>query len=92
MSPFRMVRKVYMTLLETLIAVSLLSVMLVFVFGIFRELSEVNRLTDLEQKKSFQMRYLESRLNFIFERIVNENEPKKGLFSFTRSPLIGLIV
>lgn len=86
MSPFRIIRKAYMTLLETLIAVSLLSVLLVFVFGFFRELSELTRLTDTEKKKSFQMRYLESRLGFIFERIVNENETSKRHFYFYTQP------
>lgn len=79
---FRQVRKVYMTLLETLIAVSLLGVMLVFVFGFFRELSVVNRMSEIEQQKSFQMRYVESRLNFIFERIVNENENDNKMRDF----------
>jgi len=63
-----------MTLLETLIAISLLSIILVFVFSFFRELSQLSRLTEQAQKESFQMRYLESRLGFIFERVVNENK------------------
>lgn len=86
MTSFRIIRKACMTLLETLIAVSLLSMLLVFVFGFFRELSELTRLTDREQKKSFQMRYLESRLSFIFERIVNENETTTRYFYFYTQP------
>lgn len=74
MKVFFRTRKSYMTLLETLIAISLLSILLVFVFGFFRELSELTRLSEKSQKESFQMRYLESRLGFIFERLVNENE------------------
>lgn len=72
-----------MTLLETLIAMSLLSMLLVFVFGVFRELSEITRLTEKSQKQSFQMRYLESRLGFIFERVVNENESWRKFFFYT---------
>lgn len=73
-----------MTLLETLIAVSLLSMLLVFVFGFFRELSEITRMTEESQKQSFQMRYLETRLGFIFERVVNENESSRKFFFYTQ--------
>lgn len=79
-------RKSFMTLLETLIAISLLSMLLVFVFGFFRELSEISRLTEQSQKQSFQMRYLESRLGFIFERVVNENESSRNFFFYMQPP------
>jgi hypothetical protein len=87
MKTFRCQRKAYMTLLETLIAVSILSVLLVFVFGFFRELSGISRMTEESQKQSFHMRYLESRLGFIFERIVNENEDKARTFYFYTQPI-----
>lgn len=86
MTRFYKQRRSFMTLLETLIAISLLSVVLVFVFGIFRELAEVSRLTDSTQKESFQMRYVESRLGFIFERIVNENSGTTRTFFFYTQP------
>ena len=86
MKILRCQRKSYMTLLETLIAVSILSVMLVFVFGFFRELSELSRVTEKSQKESFQMRYLESRLGFIFERIVNENDGARKFYFYTQPP------
>lgn len=79
-------RKSFMTLLETLIAISLLSILLVFVFGFFRELAEITRLTEHSQKQSFQMRYLESRLGFIFERVVNENESSRNFFFYMQPP------
>jgi len=82
MKKFFALRKSYMTLLETLIAVSLLSMLLVFVFGFFRELSEMSRMTEQAQKQSFQMRYLESRLGFIFQRVVNENEKWRKFFFY----------
>ena len=75
-----------MTLLETLIAMSLLSMLLVFVFGIFRELSEVNRLVEKSQKESFHMRYLETRLGFIFERLVNEKASARTFYFYTEPP------
>lgn len=84
MKIFRCQRKAYMTLLETLVAISLLSMLLMFVFGFFRELSELTRLTEKGQKDSFHMRYLESRLGFIFERIVNENTKARKFFFYTQ--------
>lgn|GEM_PF-1421797 len=86
MNRFSSQRKSYMTLLETLIAMSLLSMLLVFVFGFFRELSELTRVTEQAQKKSFQMRYLESRLGFIFERLVNEKATARKFFFYTEPP------
>lgn len=86
MKAFYNYRKAYMTLLETLIAISLLSMLLVFVFGFFRELSELSRMTEKTQKESFQMRYLESRLGFIFERVVNENATARKFFFYTQPP------
>lgn len=85
-TPFLFVRKSYMTLLETLVAMSLLSIVLVFVFGFFRELSHLTQAMDGAQKESFQMRYVESRLNYLFERLVNENETTKRLFLFYTEP------
>lgn len=79
-------RKTYMTLLETLIAFSLLSIVLVFVFGFFRELAEITRLTDQTQKESFTKRYLESRLSYIFERIVNEKESGRIFYFYAQPP------
>ena len=87
MTSFRIIRKTYMTLLETLIAVSLLSMLLVFAFGFFRELSLLTQLTEQEQKKSFQNRYLESRLDYLFERVVNENATSRHFFFYTQPPI-----
>jgi type II secretory pathway component PulJ len=77
-------KKSFMTLLETLIAVSLLSMLLVFVFGYFRQLAELSRMADQTQKESFQMRYLESRLAFVFERIVNESTSARKFYFYTQ--------
>lgn len=79
-------RKSFMTLLETLIAVSLLSVLLVIVFGFFRELSVMTQMSEQVQKESFQLRYLETRLGFVFERIANENLNVKNKFFFYSQP------
>lgn len=86
MTPFYKMRKSYMTLLETMIAMTILSVVLVFAFGFFRELTVLTRMTDEVQKESFKMRYLESRLSYIFERIVNEKSSSKRDFFFYTQP------
>lgn len=86
----KVARKSYMTLLETLIAFSILAVLLVFVFGFFRELSMITTMTEKGQKESFQMRYLESRLGFIFERIPSDKEGVKDRkFYFYMEPANG---
>lgn len=79
-------RRSYMTLLETLIAFSLLSLLLTVAFGIFRELSFTHQMTKEKQKESFQMRYVESRLGFIFERLVNENDTTRTFFFYSQPP------
>ena len=79
-------RKSHMTLLETLIAMTLLALLLTFVFGFFRELSAIAQLSEQAQKQSFQMRYLESRLGFVFERIVNENAKDRTFYFYTQPP------
>lgn len=86
MKGFKYLRRACMTLLETLIAMMLLSALLFIVFGFFRELTELTRMTENAQRESFQMRYVESRLAFIFERIVNENESTTRSFFFYTDP------
>lgn len=84
MTGFRVRRKSFMTLLETLIAISLLALLLTIVFSFFRELSVLSQVTEQKQKESFQMRYVETRLAFIFERLVNENETTRKFYFFTQ--------
>lgn len=79
-------RRSFMTLLETLIAVSLLSVLLVIVFGFFRELSVLTQMSEKVQKESFQLRYVETRLAFIFERIVNEKANDRTFYFYNQPP------
>jgi type II secretory pathway component PulJ len=84
MKGFRAQRKSFMTLLETLIAISLLALLLTIVFSFFRELSVLSQVTEQKQKESFRMRYVETRLAFIFERLVNENETTRKFYFFTQ--------
>lgn len=78
-------KKRYMTLIETLVALALLSVLLVFVFGLFRQFSVINQALDQSERKSFQMRYIEIRLGYIFDRIVNENANDRIFYFYTES-------
>lgn len=75
--------KRYMTLFEVLIAMSLLSLLLVVIFGFFRELSTLNTLTKQTTKEAFQKRYAESRLFYTFSNVVNENQSGRSFHFFT---------
>lgn len=72
-----------MTLLETLVAIALLSVIITVVFGLFKQVSLLGRATDAIQKESFEKRHLQTRLQFIFERIVNENETGRPFYFYS---------
>lgn len=75
-------QKRFVTLLETLIAMSLLSMLLVVIFGFFREMTLISNMTEKKQKEAFRLRYVESRLAFLFERIVNENATDRKFFFY----------
>jgi hypothetical protein len=80
---YKQVRKRYMTLLEVMIAMALLSGLLVIVFGFFGELSILNRYTKDSLQASFQKRYVEARLSDVFSHLVNENHTGKKFYFFT---------
>lgn len=82
MKIFWKIQKRYVTLLETLIALSLLTVLLLIIFTFFKEMSTITNLTEVKQKESFKLRYVESRLAFFFERIVNENQSGRDFYFF----------
>jgi len=69
-------RRSYLTLIETLIALSLISILLMIVFGFFRDISIINSETEKIQKENFQLRYMDSRLNKILQHI-NETGDKQ---------------
>lgn len=72
----------HMTIFEVLIAMTLLSLLLVVLFGFVRELSSLNELTKKTTKQAFQQRYAESRLFYAFTNIVNENESGRTFHFF----------
>lgn len=78
----RTIRKSFMTLLETMIAFTLLSVLLVFIFGAFNEMTKINQMTEQAEAESFQLRYTGMRLSYIFERIVNEKHSARKFFFY----------
>lgn len=79
-------KKRYVTLLETLIAMSLLSLLLVVIFGFFREISAISNMTESKQDEAFEMRYVESRMAFLFERLVNENAKDRKFYFYCEPP------
>ncbi|MCE2982464.1 MAG: prepilin-type N-terminal cleavage/methylation domain-containing protein [Parachlamydia sp.] len=88
----RIKQKRAFTLLETLIALSILSVLLTMVFAFFREITQMSAITEQLQNESFRMRYTEMRLAYLFERIVNENEKTtREFFFFSDKPGKGVL-
>lgn len=83
-------QKRHVTLLETLIAMTLLSMLLLVIFGFFRELTVISQMTLSKQKEAFQMRLVESRLAFLFERIVydstKERQHLRKFYFFSEPP------
>ncbi len=71
------------TLMETLVALTLLSVVLTTVFGFFRELSWWNTQNEIEEKNDLQMRYLESKLQWIFSNTVHESDSRRKFYFYT---------
>lgn len=62
-----------MTLLETMIAMSLLAGLLIIIFGLFRDLSYIQDLDRKDYEQSFYDGYTELRLNQLFSNLMNEN-------------------
>lgn len=82
MKKFFKKQKRYVTLLETLIALSLLTVLLVIIFSFFKEMTTISNMTEVKQKEAFKLRYLESRLAFFFERVVNEKSSDRKFYFY----------
>jgi type II secretory pathway pseudopilin PulG len=79
-------RKNFMTLIETMTALALLSIVMTLLFGFFKQLSDLQLLTEAKQSESFETRYVESRLSYIFQRLVNENKSKKEFYFYLDDP------
>lgn len=62
-------KKNYFTLIETLIALFLTSMIITLIFSFFKEISLFNQQTEKKQQESFHYRYVDSRLNEIFQRL-----------------------
>lgn len=75
--------KRYITILESMIALFLLSILLVIVFGFFHELSVLNQESKKVIKERFKKQYVESRLAFIFSHITNENSSDRIFYFFS---------
>ena len=75
--------KRYMTVLESIIALFLLSGLLVILFGFFHELSVFNKLSKKVVQEGFQKRYIESRLSYVFSHIINERDTHKKFYFYS---------
>ncbi len=75
-----------MTLLEVLVAMSILSFLLVLIFGFFRELSKIDELTKYQQSKTFHMRYVEYRLSYLFSNLIDDFSQDTPYFFFLEPP------
>ena len=78
----------FMTLLEMLVAMTILAVVLTLVFGFYRELGLLNTQMEKTQQQSFHERYLELRLIYLFSHLVDEKTKKKKTpeFYFQSAP------
>ena len=66
------------TLLETLVAFSILSGVLALLFGFFWQLQKTTQLYEVENRQLTQERYVESRLFYLFSRVLNENKSSQA--------------
>ena len=70
------------TLLETLIALSLLTLILTAMFTFFRQISTISALSDLKEQEAFNANLLDSRLQYFFSNLTNENSTAKDFFFY----------
>lgn len=85
----RLHRRSHMTLIETLIAMTILSFLLVTIFGFFYEIAIIDRSTKWQQAKAFQLRHVESRLLTVFSHLENETNSRFCFETETPEKLAG---
>ncbi len=88
--------KRYVTLVEVLIAMALVSVLMTVLMGYYAELEFLHAQTDRAREEGFQMRYLQTRLSYVLPRIVSvtppvqEPEKKRDFYFFTSTEATGI--
>jgi hypothetical protein len=88
----RIIRRSYFTLLETLIAVAWTIVIVTTLSYFYREIDAFSNQTELLQKESFKMRYVENRLSEILPKAVSATDSKKDFYFFTSNdPSLGFL-
>jgi type II secretory pathway component PulJ len=80
------------TLLETLIALALTSLILVGMMSLFRQISQTSQMSERLQQETFKLRYLENRLSQVFPKAVATNVKTKDFYFFTSPNPPGLIL
>lgn len=86
-------RLLYMTLLEMLVAMTILAVVLSLVFGFYRELGLLSTQMEKTQQQSFHERYLELRLIYLFSHLAEEkskNQKTTDFYFYTAPPEQGI--
>lgn len=72
-----------MTLLETLIAMSLLSILLITIFGLFRELASLQDLDKGDKKQTFYDNYSRLRFYEVFSHLLSETDNTKDFYFYS---------
>ena len=85
-------KKSAFSLIEVLIALALTSLILVSVMSIFRQVSQMSRISEGLQQENFRLRYLENRLSQIFPRAVSATAKQKDFYFFTSQNPPGLVL
>jgi hypothetical protein len=86
----KIIRRQYVTLLETLIAVAWTTLILSTLSYFYSQIDSLNNQTEELQRQSFKLRYVESRLAKILPNVVALNKAKKDFYFFTVSDASGL--
>lgn len=84
------VRRLYITLLELVISMSLAAVILSTLTFFYHQVSLINAEMDREQNESFQKRYVENRLATILPKALSSKDPSNDFHFFTSPDLGGL--
>jgi type II secretory pathway component PulJ len=81
----KLIRQSYITLLEVLIAMGLTMVLLSVLTFFYRQMTELDAISQQVQKQNFEILYVENRLMHVLPKAVSEKTKKKD-FAFFLSP------
>lgn len=79
----------HMTLLEVLIALSLMAILLTILMVFYRDQNQMNIHLDQMEQQAFRMMYVENRLSQILPQAISPYDSKKDFYFFTDSDANG---